>query len=673
MKKAKKIIIVIISILIVVGAGCFVYFNYLYDSNKLNIKEKEWINSNANKVVSFGIPANINNFSKNGSGVFYDFTIDLESEYKLNINDNTYNTFDNSLGFYITDKESASDLLFYKDFYVLVSKDDKVITNINQIRSEKIGTLNDYSTSLTSNTDFVGTISLANNKDSLLSDFEASNYSYIFIPLNEYIDEIISNNYKVVYQFENIPIYYYLHLGTDKTFNSVLTKFYNEWGSKLEENYYSHLFNIYKSELSLTDLDIDSFTKNVYNFGFVNKTPFIAGSGNKVGGILAEYLEEFSKLTDSEFNFISYKTTTDLNKGYSNGKLDLIFNDSSNNDGVIKTNINEKFYIIGSDKEELLYANLNLINDKTICVIDNSNLASYLSSYTNIKLEKVKNESKLTRCAKKNKLVAVDAVTYDYFNNSKVKNYHIVYSGYNSVNYSFKYKNSDDAFYKVFSSYINTLGFNKMEIRGINSYKNVSGTVSIITMLAKYILILSGIGILVVGIIIYSKKKVKLNTKIKKDEKLKFVDMMTSLKNRNYLNERMEIWNQNTIYPQAIIVIDLNNIKYLNDTFGHEEGDKQIMAAANVLHQNQLDNTEIMRTDGNEFMIYLVGYNEKQVVNYIKKLVKEFNNLPYEYGAAIGFSMIVDDLKLIDDAINEASLLMRENKEIEYSENEKQS
>ena len=80
-----------------------------------------------------------------------------------------------------------------------------------------------------------------------------------------------------------------------------------------------------------------------------------------------------------------------------------------------------------------------------------------------------------------------------------------------------------------------------------------------------------------------------------------------------------------------------------------------------------------MRTDGNEFMIYLVGYNEKQVVNYIKKLVKEFNNLPYEYGAAIGFSMIVDDLKLIDDAINEASLLMRENKEIEYSENEKQS
>ena len=61
----------------------------------------------------------------------------------------------------------------------------------------------------------------------------------------------------------------------------------------------------------------------------------------------------------------------------------------------------------------------------------------------------------------------------------------------------------------------------------------------------------------------------------------------------------------------------------------------------------------------------------KYTTNYIKKLVKEFKTLPYEYGAAIGFSMIVDDLKLLDDAINEASIQMRENKEtIETNEKE---
>ena len=213
-----------------------------------------------------------------------------------------------------------------------------------------------------------------------------------------------------------------------------------------------------------------------------------------------------------------------------------------------------------------------------------------------------------------------------------------------------------------------------MYTKGIISFRNAESNGNLVSLVAKYILLVISVGIVIVGIVITSKKHVKINTKrIRKDEKLKYVDMLTSLKNRNYLNERINIWNENTIYPQAIIVIDLNNIKYLNDTFGAKEGDRQIMAAANILHQTQLDNTEIMRTDGNEFTVYLVGYNEKQVVNYLKKLVKEFNELPYEYGAAFGFSMIVDNLKLIDDAINEATLQMRENKEIENEKPEDQN
>ena len=222
--------------------------------------------------------------------------------------------------------------------------------------------------------------------------------------------------------------------------------------------------------------------------------------------------------------------------------------------------------------------------------------------------------------------------------------------------------------------YVNYLSDYNMNNNGLITFRNAESSGNLISTFAKYILIVISVIVVILAIVFTSKKHIKINTKrIRKDEKLKYVDMLTSLKNRNYLNERINIWNENTIYPQAIIVIDLNNIKYLNDTFGAKEGDKQIMAAANILHQTQLDNTEIMRTDGNEFTIYLVGYNEKQVVNYLKKLVKEFNDLPYEYGAAFGFSMIVDDLKLIDDAINEATLQMRENKEIENEKSEREN
>ena len=196
----------------------------------------------------------------------------------------------------------------------------------------------------------------------------------------------------------------------------------------------------------------------------------------------------------------------------------------------------------------------------------------------------------------------------------------------------------------------------------LNTYFETYEAGSRTVKLARYIIML--IIVLLVGayLLIKSKKRIVLNTKVKNNEKIRYVDMLTSLKNRNYLNDRMEIWNQNTVYPQAVIVLDLNNVKYLNDTFGHEEGDKQIKAAANALFKTQLDNTELLRTDGNEFMIYLVGYSEKQVVSYIKKLLKEFKKLPYEYGVAIGFSMINDDLKLVEDAFNEAMLMMRKNK-----------
>ena len=79
--------------------------------------------------------------------------------------------------------------------------------------------------------------------------------------------------------------------------------------------------------------------------------------------------------------------------------------------------------------------------------------------------------------------------------------------------------------------------------------------------------------------------------------------------------------------------------------------------------KTQLDNTDIMRTDGNEYLIYMVGYQEKQVVSYIRKLYKEFKNLPYEHGAAIGYSMITNDMKTIEDAINESVEDMRNKKE----------
>ena len=149
---------------------------------------------------------------------------------------------------------------------------------------------------------------------------------------------------------------------------------------------------------------------------------------------------------------------------------------------------------------------------------------------------------------------------------------------------------------------------------------------------------------------------------IKKEDKMMYLDVMTNLKNRNYLNDNLSYWEDNKVYPQAVVVIDLNNISIINDTKGHEEGDRQIKSAASILIKTQRENSEIIRTDGNEFLIYLVGYEENQIVTYVNKLMKEFKSLPYEYGASMGYFMITSESTTIDDAINEALIKMRENK-----------
>ena len=56
-------------------------------------------------------------------------------------------------------------------------------------------------------------------------------------------------------------------------------------------------------------------------------------------------------------------------------------------------------------------------------------------------------------------------------------------------------------------------------------------------------------------------------------------------------------------------------------------------------------------------------YDEKKVIDYTRKISKELKELPHDFGATLGYSMIEDDIKTIDDAINEATLSMRQAKE----------
>jgi len=674
MKNKKSVIITIIVILAVVIAALITY-NVLTDENKLTASEKRWINNNLNNVYNINVVKNINIFGNNGTGVFYDFLNDLELEYKLQINPVTYNYKDmvNGITLGLKNSLNENDEVFYTDHYVLVSKNNEIISSYNDLGNKKIGVIkeelsyisnyiSDYNVSLTS----------YDNKNDLLTALnENKDIEYIIVPLNIYLDEILKNNYYIINHMSDIKIYYTITKNNNyKELSSIITKFYKLWHKENLEQYYNReQFNLFVNVLNISETEIDAMQSITYNYGFVNNSPYEVIMSGNYGGIIAMYLNNFSKFSDIDFNYTKYRNINKFKKAISANNIDLYFNYYNLQDNYFKIDsyILAKYSIIAKNSNNLVINSAASLVGKTVYVEKDSLIAKYIETIKGINIKTYDNDNELKKLNKKDVIIVLDKNIYNLYSGSNLSNYTERYSDSLSVTFNFKSK-TNSAFYKLFSKYVMVLDSQEMIYKGMYNHSLTVKTGNVLVTVAKYILISLVIIIIAIAIYYKSSKKIKVAKKIKKENKLKFIDQLTSLKNRNYLNEYINNWNNNTIYPQTMIVIDLNNIQFINDTLGYEEGDKQIQAAANILIKTQLDNSDVMRTDGNEFLVYLVGYTQKQVTNYIHKLNKEFKKLPYEYGAEFGYSMITDDIKTVEDAILEATDEMKKQKKKEVGE-----
>ena len=664
MKKKKSIIIIIISILVVIGIAIGLYF-ILNDKDKLTVSERNWVNQNIGTIQNINVINNVNVFGKNGSGVFYDFISDFETEYGLSINPITFNEGSNPSGisFGVKNIVDDNDILFYTDHYVLVGKNNDYISTEEDLNGKNIDIL---SKDLSYVSKYVKKASNVvfkqfENIDEIILDMN-ENETYMLVPLMEYLDTILSKDYKVVYHFSDIKEYYVLSLSDDKL-SSVLKKYYNKWNNEFDNVYNDNLFKTFTSAMNITDTEVDSMQSITYNYGFVNASPYEVILGGKYGGIVAVYLSNFSKFADIEFNFVKYKTFNKFMKAVNNKDIDLYFNYYNFTDDFYQTDGISIEYVVAArrDNSTVIKSIYSLIGE-TVYVQENSKIYDYIKNISDINIKTFSTTKDLFKLNKKDVFIILDKNTFDYYSDNKLDNYTGRYEDFISNEYTFKVR-TNSALYRLLDKYIGVMDENELVIEGLNNHYDTIKSGNIITKIAEYILLILLLVVLIIFVIFKKSKKISIARKIKKDDKMKFIDQLTSLKNRNFLNENIETWNNNTIYPQTIVVVDLNKIQEINDLYGYNEGDKQIKALANILVKTQLDNSEIMRTDGNEFVIYLVGYSQKQISNYIFKLNKEIKKLPYEFGAEFGFSMIQDDIKTIEDALNEAVEDMKKNKE----------
>lgn len=663
MKDKKKLIIIILSSIAAILLGIAI-FSFFSDENKLTKSEKTWIANNLNTVQSIYVINNANVFGDNGSGVFYDFIKDLQTEYRLEINPITFQQGDDidGVSFNAGNKVYKSDTVFYEDHYVIIGKDDRVIHSINDFNDTKAGVLSsdlEYLNNYVSNINLISYDSI----DKLYEAFKDGDVGVVIAPTLRDINIVLSNNYSILFHLSDIKYYYYFSGQKNDKLSSIIVKFFNNWKDKYFKNiFYSNEFDTFATALALTEADVTKIRSVEYNYGFINHNPYEVITGGNFGGIVAVYLKNFSDFADVQFNFKKYSNPKKFTKGIEKGDIDMYFDyyTYSNKLVNIGSNTPVNIDIIAPLKSNISINSLSTLTD-TVYVQKDSLIGKYLKDNTKLNLDYYDTQKQMVKLAKKNKIIAIDSDMFNYYHTNKLKNYQSRYNISTDVAYAFKVKDNENLI-KLFKSYIESLDPVVVKYDGLYNHNKTVQKGTILAKLAQYIMLIFVVGAGAIFIFFKKGKHLKIAKRIRNDEKVKYIDLLTSLKNRNYLSENMEVWNNNKIYPQTMIVVDLNNIAFLNDTKGYEAGDHQITALANILIKTQLDNSDIMRTNGNEFLIYLVGYQQKHVVNYIHKLNKEFKKLPYEYGAAIGYSMITDDIKTIEDAINEALEDMKKQK-----------
>lgn len=118
------------------------------------------------------------------------------------------------------------------------------------------------------------------------------------------------------------------------------------------------------------------------------------------------------------------------------------------------------------------------------------------------------------------------------------------------------------------------------------------------------------------------------------------IDSLTGLYNRRGLDIKLSELSDKpkSFQYSAIVMIDADNLKHINDTYGHENGDIYLQETAHLLEKFDKNNSIISRLGGDEFVLILYNFdNQTDLINNIVRL-KELQD---SYGAKLNNDVIV--------------------------------
>lgn len=152
-------------------------------------------------------------------------------------------------------------------------------------------------------------------------------------------------------------------------------------------------------------------------------------------------------------------------------------------------------------------------------------------------------------------------------------------------------------------------------------------------------------------------------------EYLSYHDQLTGIYNRRYYEK---IIKSETYFQKGdiggIIFADLNGLKLVNDSFGHEAGDEFIIKFAEVLKKSRFSDGIISRIGGDEFTVFVKNQEEKAIQEFIQEVMEECKKKRVQgviLSASFGYQMFEGKSKHMIDMINMAETQMYRTKMFE--------
>lgn len=154
-------------------------------------------------------------------------------------------------------------------------------------------------------------------------------------------------------------------------------------------------------------------------------------------------------------------------------------------------------------------------------------------------------------------------------------------------------------------------------------------------------------------------------------EKLANTDSLTGAYNRRYLNEFSITYlkiNQREKSDLSLLMIDLDDFKIINDTYGHKVGDEVIQSLVNISKILLRENDLIIRFGGDEFLILLPNTNIENAKLVALKLIDSISiynkNKEISFTVSIGSSQFNENDKSIENMIKRADESLYEAKKM---------